>query len=147
MDALVQGRTRIHRSVRYVSTFDTSYLTLFEPAQSTVAILLPESNLEYIDKAVATPKNADRSKTQVFCLYRHSEVCSRANRHKITQHPPLSLFSNVSNAARVAASNTSSTPSPVREEHSRYFRAPISRAAFVPSFSLVKCNDFLRISS
>ena len=71
----------------------------------------------------------------------------RANPHKITQHPPLSLFSNLSKAARVAASNTSSTPSPVREEHSRYFRAPISRAAFVPSFSLVKCSDFLRISS
>lgn len=49
--------------------------------------------------------------------------------HKMTQHPPLSPFSNVSSAALVAASNTSSTPSPVSEEHSRYLRAPISRAA------------------
>ena len=67
--------------------------------------------------------------------------------HKITQHPPLSLFSKVSRAARVAASKTSSTPSPVRDEHSKYFLAPISRAVFVPSFSVVKCKDFLRISS
>lgn len=39
--------------------------------------------------------------------------------YKITQHEPPSLFSNVSSAARVAASNTSSTPSPLRLEHSR----------------------------
>ena len=71
----------------------------------------------------------------------------RITLHEITQHPPLSLFSNVSSAARVAASNTSSTPSPVKEEHSRYFRAPISRAVVVPSFSAVKCRDFFRISS
>ena len=69
------------------------------------------------------------------------------NNHETVQHPCLSLFSNVSRAARVAASNTSSTPSPVKDEHSRYFLAPISRAAFVPSFSVVKCKDFLRISS
>ena len=67
--------------------------------------------------------------------------------HRITQHPPLSLFSNVSKAARVAASNTSSTPCPVKDEHSRYFRAPMSRAAFMPSFSVVNFKDFLRISS
>lgn len=67
--------------------------------------------------------------------------------HNITQHPPLSPFSNVSSAARVAASNTSSTPSPVSDEHSKYFRAPISRAAFVPSFSVKNRKDFLRISS
>ena len=66
---------------------------------------------------------------------------------RITQQPPLSLFSNVSKAALVAASNTSSTPCPVKDEHSRYFRAPISRAAFMPSFSVVNFRDFLRISS
>ena len=67
--------------------------------------------------------------------------------HKITQHPPLSPFSNVNRAARVAASKTSSTPSPVRDEHSRYLRAPISRAAVLPSFSVRNLCDFLRISS
>ena len=65
----------------------------------------------------------------------------------MTQHPPLSLFSNVSRAALVAASKTSSTPSPVRDEHSKYFRAPISRAAIVPSLSVVNFNDFFLISS
>lgn len=39
--------------------------------------------------------------------------------YKMTQHELPSLFSNVSSAARVAASNTSSTPSPLRLEHSR----------------------------
>ena len=67
--------------------------------------------------------------------------------HKITQQGPRSLLSNVSKAARVAASNTSSTPSPVSDEHSRYFLAPISRAALFPSLSVVKFMDFFRISS
>lgn len=67
--------------------------------------------------------------------------------YNIVQQPPRSPFSKVRRAARVAASKTSSTPSPVREEHSRYFRAPISRAIFDPSFSLVNGRDFLRISS
>lgn len=65
----------------------------------------------------------------------------------MTQQPPRSPFSNVNKAALVAASNTSSTPSPVKEEHSRYFRAPISRAAVLPSLSVVKCIDFFLISS
>ena len=46
--------------------------------------------------------------------------------YKMTQQPapdPLPL-SNFSRAALVAASNTSSTPSPVKLEHSKYFRAP-----------------------
>jgi hypothetical protein len=67
--------------------------------------------------------------------------------HKITQQPPPSPFSNVSRAARVAASKTSSTPSPVREEHSRYLRAPISWPISVASRVVTKCWDFLRISS
>ena len=67
--------------------------------------------------------------------------------HKMTQHPPLSPFSNVRRAARVAASKTSSTPSPVKDEHSRYLRAPISCATSLPSFCVVKCCDFFRISS
>jgi hypothetical protein len=46
--------------------------------------------------------------------------------YKITQQPPPDPLplSNFSRAALVAASNTSSTPSPVKLEHSRYFRAP-----------------------
>ena len=67
--------------------------------------------------------------------------------HKITQQPPLSPFSNVNRAARVAASKTSSTPSPVSDEHSRYLRAPISRAALLPSFSVKNRCDFFLISS
>ena len=67
--------------------------------------------------------------------------------HSMTQHPPPSPFSNVSRAALVAASNTSSTPSPVRDEHSRYFRAPISCPISVASRVVTKCWDFLRISS
>lgn len=67
--------------------------------------------------------------------------------HKITQQPCPSPFSNVNRAALVAASKTSSTPSPVNDEHSRYFRAPISRAILLPSLSVVKCCDFFRISS
>jgi hypothetical protein len=66
--------------------------------------------------------------------------------YKIMQQPD-SFFSNVNNAARVAASKTSSTPSPVRDEHSRYLRAPISWPASLPSFEDVKCCDFFRISS
>ena len=67
--------------------------------------------------------------------------------YKITQQPPLSPFSNVSRAFRVAASNTSSTPSPVSDEHSRYFRAPISCAVSLPSFGVMNRSDFFRISS
>lgn len=69
------------------------------------------------------------------------------NTHRITQHPPPSPFSNVNSAARVAASNTSSTPSPLKLEHSRYLRAPTSRATASPSCSVTKRRDFLRISS
>jgi hypothetical protein len=67
--------------------------------------------------------------------------------HSMTQHPPPSPFSNVSRAALVAASNTSSTPSPVSDEHSRYFRAPISCAMSDASRLPTKCCDFFRISS
>lgn len=65
----------------------------------------------------------------------------------MTQHPPPSPFSNVSRAALVAASNTSSTPSPVSDEHSRYLRAPISCAISVASRVVTKCCDRFRISS
>lgn len=68
--------------------------------------------------------------------------------HRMTQHPPpVSPFSNVKRAALVAASNTSSTPSPVSDEHSRYFLAPMSLAICDPFCDDTKCCDFLRISS
>lgn len=67
--------------------------------------------------------------------------------HKMTQQPPPSLFSNMSSDALVAASNTSSTPSPVKLEHSRYLRAPISFAACSPSVGVINLCDFFRISS
>lgn len=67
--------------------------------------------------------------------------------YRITQQPFAFLPSNVSSAARVAASNTSSTPSPVRDEHSRYFLAPISCATSVASLVPTNCCDFFRISS
>jgi hypothetical protein len=45
--------------------------------------------------------------------------------YKMVQHPPPDFRSlNVKSAALVAASKTSSTPSPVKLEHSRYFLAP-----------------------
>lgn len=67
--------------------------------------------------------------------------------HNMTQHPPPSPFSKMSRAARVAASKTSSTPSPLRLEHSRYLRAPISCAAWSPCRSVTNFRLFLRISS
>lgn len=56
-------------------------------------------------------------------------------------------MSKVKSAARVAASNTSSTPSPVKEEHSRYLRAPMLVPVSLPSLAVTNLRDFLRISS
>lgn len=67
--------------------------------------------------------------------------------YSTTQHPLPSPFSNVKRAARVAASKTSSTPSPLKLEHSRYLLAPTSRAAISPSWGVRNRWDFLRISS
>ena len=78
-------------------------------------------------------------------IFVHSQIQRQS--HSITQHPPPSPFSNVRRAALVAASKTSSTPSPVRDEHSRYFRAPISCAISLASRLPTKCWDFFRISS
>lgn len=47
----------------------------------------------------------------------------------------------------MAASNTSSTPSPVKDEHSRYFLAPICAAVSLPSLGVTKRKDFFLISS
>lgn len=71
---------------------------------------------------------------------------SRRVCHRTIQHDDFRL-SNVSRAARVAASKTSSTPSPVNDEHSRYFRALICVAVSLPSFGVTKRSDFFRISS
>lgn len=70
----------------------------------------------------------------------------RNSSHSITQQG-LRRFSKVNKAARVAASKTSSTPSPVREEHSKYFRAPTCAAVSLPSFEETKRSDFFLISS
>ena len=56
-------------------------------------------------------------------------------------------FSNVRSAARVAASKTSSTPSPVKDEHSRYFLAPIVAPVSLPSLGVTNRCDFFLISS
>jgi hypothetical protein len=66
--------------------------------------------------------------------------------HSTMQHEVFRL-SNVRRAARVAASKTSSTPSPVNDEHSRYFLAPICVAVSLPSLDVTKRRDFFRISS
>jgi len=63
------------------------------------------------------------------------------------QHPFPRSFSNVNSAALVAASNTSSTPSPVKLLHSRYFLAPTCFAIVSAYPVCTKCMDFLRISS
>jgi hypothetical protein len=68
-------------------------------------------------------------------------------RYKTTQQPPPSDCSNVRSAALVAASNTSSTPSPLKLEHSRYRLALISLAATSPSCGVTNRSDFFRISS
>lgn len=74
-------------------------------------------------------------------------VNSREKCHRMTQHPPPPCLPLVNSAARVAASKTSSTPSPVRLEHSRYFRAPHSCAICSPSLGVTNFRLFLRISS
>lgn len=66
--------------------------------------------------------------------------------HRTMQHEDFRL-SKVRRAARVAASKTSSTPSPVREEHSRYLRALICVAVSFPSLGVTNRSDFFRISS
>jgi hypothetical protein len=80
--------------------------------------------------------------TAVYC-----ETASEPVPYRTTQHPLPSPFSNVRRAARVAASKTSSTPSPLKLEHSRYRFAPTSRAANSPSCGVRNRWDFLRISS
>ena len=68
--------------------------------------------------------------------------------HRMTQHPPPPCLPlNVSRAALVAASKTSSTPSPVKLEHSRYFRAPHAWAISAPSLGVVNFWLLFRISS
>jgi hypothetical protein len=72
---------------------------------------------------------------------------ARSKSDQITTQHELFRLSKVRSAARVAASKTSSTPSPVRDEHSRYLRAPIDTAISWPSFVVTNFRDFLRISS
>lgn len=85
---------------------------------------------------------------QVFHVdFRSTREDKNSKSYRTTQQPVLSPFSNVRRAARVAASNTSSTPSPLKLEHSRYLLAPISRATPSPSCVVTNRNDFLRISS
>lgn len=67
--------------------------------------------------------------------------------HIITQQPPPSFLSWERSAARVAASKTSSTPSPVSELHSRYFRAPMTSFMSLPALVVVNFRLFFRISS
>lgn len=67
--------------------------------------------------------------------------------YNITQHPVFSFRSPDSKLWRVAASNTSSTPSPVSEEHSRYFRAPILLRISSPSSAIRNFSLRFRISS
>ena len=64
-----------------------------------------------------------------------------------TQHPLLSLRSPLNRLCLVAASKTSSTPSPVKLEHSRYFFAPIRRRTSSPSSGVRNFSERLRISS
>lgn len=67
--------------------------------------------------------------------------------YRMIQQPPPSFLSNVVNAALVAASNTSSTPSPVKLEHSRYFLAPISSFISLPALVVVNLRLFFLICS
>ena len=67
--------------------------------------------------------------------------------YRITQHPLCFLWSPLSRLCLVAASKTSSTPSPVSDEHSRYFFAPMRLRTSSPSSDVRNFSDRLRISS
>ena len=67
--------------------------------------------------------------------------------HRIMQHPVLESLSNVKSAALVAASKTSSTPSPVSALHSKYFLAPICLDTASACCGITNGRDFFRISS
>lgn len=68
--------------------------------------------------------------------------------HSTIQHPlPVSSFPPLSKDCLVAASKTSSTPSPVKELHSKYFLAPILLRTSSPSSDVKNFSDRLRISS
>jgi len=67
--------------------------------------------------------------------------------YRITQHPLCFLWSPLSRLCLVAASKTSSTPSPVSDEHSRYFFAPIRLRTSSPSSDVRNFSERLRISS
>jgi hypothetical protein len=67
--------------------------------------------------------------------------------YRITQHPLCFLWSPLSKLCLVAASKTSSTPSPVSDEHSRYFFAPMRLRTSSPSSDVRNFSDRLRISS
>jgi hypothetical protein len=87
-----------------------------------------------------------------FCSSGVVNICSAPSEwvafHRITQQPPPPCLPlNVNSAALVAASKTSSTPSPVRLEHSRYFRAPHDWAISAPSLGVTNFWLLLRISS
>lgn len=79
------------------------------------------------------------------------EVCccftSLSRNHSMVQHPVLESFSKVNNAALVAASKTSSTPSPVSALHSKYFLAPICLDTASACCGITNGRDFFRISS
>ena len=76
-----------------------------------------------------------------------AQITNDVQAHRIIQHPPALCFPFVKRAARVAASKTSSTPSPVKLEHSRYFLAPQFCAICSPSLGVMNFWLFLRISS
>lgn len=67
--------------------------------------------------------------------------------YKMTQQPLCFLWSPLRRLCLVAASKTSSTPSPVSEEHSRYFFAPMRLRTSSPSSATRNFSDRLRISS
>lgn len=103
-------------------------------------------------RAPAARLRASAKAMQYFCSLEGDPADAELRRppvalYRTTQQPEPSPFSNVKSAARVAASNTSSTPSPLRLEHSRYLLAPTSRAATSPSWGVTNRSDFFRISS
>ena len=74
-------------------------------------------------------------------------LCINECHYRITQHPFWILWSPLSRLCLVAASKTSSTPSPVSEEHSRYFFAPMRLRTSSPSSAVRNFSERLRISS
>jgi hypothetical protein len=99
-------------------------ITIFPPAACLIVTCPAKSRSP--NSAPCNATNAIETKEGSFRRRKFSRKHCGTPFYKTTQQPPPEPLplSNFNRAALVAASNTSSTPSPVKLEHSRYFLAP-----------------------